>query len=231
MGDVFNGFSREVPRFYDELRENNNRDWFQVHKQRYRETVLLPMCDFIETFGPRLDGLAPFYVADPRPNGGSVFRIYRDARFSKDKTPYKEHLACQFRHQAGKDAHAPGFYMQIDHTGIRVGGGIWMPPPPKLAMIRRAIDENSAKWNIVRDDPSINKLFEGINGVSLKTAPKGYSVEHPNIVDIRRKSFFLMRQLPTEVMFSAKLLDDVEETFEAALPFMKFMTTAVDLPF
>ncbi len=185
MGE-FHGFSDELLKFYQDLHENNDRDWFQANKARYREVALLPMCDFIETFAPRLDDLAPRYIADPRPNGGSVFRIHRDVRFSKDKKPYKEHLACQFRHQAGKDAHAPGYYLHIDLEGVRMGAGIWLPPAPKLNAIRKSIDEDPDRWNEIRNDPDIIEMFDGIHGDGLKTAPKGYAKDHPNIEDLRR---------------------------------------------
>ncbi len=231
MSDDFKGFSKELVRFYEKLAQNNNRDWFQENKQRYREVALYPMCDFISAFAPRLEEIAPFYIADPRPNGGSVFRIHRDVRFSKDKKPYKEHLACQFRHQAGKDAHAPGFYLHIDLEGIRYGGGLWLPPPPKLAKIREAIDSHSKKWRAIRNDPDIISEFGEVHGDGLKTAPKGYDKDHPDIIDLRRKTFFLMKRAPLSTIFSEKLIDEVAETYTKAVPFMRFMTTAVDLSF
>ncbi|MBE7637385.1 TIGR02453 family protein [Sneathiella sp. P13V-1] len=231
MSGTFNGFSKDLLKFYEELKENNTREWFQENKPRYREVALLPMCDFIQDFAERLDDIAPRYIADPRPNGGSVFRIHRDVRFSKDKKPYKEHLACQFRHQAGKDAHAPGYYLHVDLEGVRMGCGIWMPPAPKLALIRAAINENSDRWNEIRTAPEILDMFDGIHGDGLKTTPKGYAKDHPNIEDLRRKTFFLMRKCPHDILFSEELLDVVEETYRKADPFMKFMTDAVELPF
>ena len=231
MSDDFGGFSKDLIRFYEDLSQNNDRDWFHKNKQRYREVALYPMCDFIAAIAPKLEDIAPFYVADPRPNGGSVFRIHRDVRFSKDKKPYKEHLACQFRHQAGKDAHAPGFYLHIDLEGVRYGGGLWMPPAPKLAKIRETIDAYPKKWAAIRNDPAIIQEFGDIQGEGLKTAPRGYDIDHPDIVDLRRKTFFLMKRAPLSTIFSSQLVDDVAETFTKATPFMRFMTTAVDLSY
>ena len=231
MSDDFNGFSKELIRFYEDLTQNNDRDWFHKNKQRYREAALYPMCDFITAIAPRLEDIAPFYIADPRPNGGSVFRIHRDVRFAKDKKPYKEHLACQFRHQAGKDAHAPGFYLHIDLEGVRFGGGLWLPPAPKLAKIRAAIDANPKKWAAIRNDPEIMQEFGDIQGEGLKTAPRDYDISHPDIVDLRRKTFFLMKRAPLASIFSRQLVDEVADTFAKATPFMRFMTTAVDLSF
>ena len=99
--------------FLRELKDNNNREWFKARKERYETEVVDPVTEFIENMVPRVAKISPHIVVDPRPNGGSRFRIYRDTRFSKDKSPYKTQVGCQFRHKAGKDAHAPGFYVHL----------------------------------------------------------------------------------------------------------------------
>jgi len=231
MTTEFTGFSKELVTFYEELVQNNNRDWFKANKERYREVALYPICDFISALAPYLEDIAPFYIADPRPNGGSVFRIHRDVRFARDKKPYKEHLACQFRHQAGKDAHAPGFYLHIDLEGVRYGGGLWMPPAPKLAMVRASIDAQGDRWNSIKNDPDIKAEFGDIQGDGLKRAPKGYPIDHPDIEDIRRKTFFLMKRAPLDHIFSGDLVAEVAKSYEKMTPFMRFMTASVDLTF
>ncbi|MCR9214768.1 MAG: DUF2461 domain-containing protein [Proteobacteria bacterium] len=232
MSDSFPGFPKELISFYEDLIANNNRDWFNANKQRYKDVVVYPMCDFIEAMAPRLEAIAPMYIADPRPNGGSMFRIYRDVRFSRDPKPYKEHAACQFRHQAGKDAHAPGFYVHIALDGIRFGGGVWLPPSPILAKIRGAIDQQGKKWNALKQEESFAATFPEIYGDGLKTAPKGYPKDHPNIVDLRRKTFFVMKPVDDiKRITRPDFIDEVEETFQTATPFMRFLTNAVDLPF
>ncbi|MEH6402039.1 MAG: DUF2461 domain-containing protein [Sneathiella sp.] len=231
MTSDFPGFSQNLLTFYEELVANNRREWFNVNKQRYKDEVVYPMSDFIAAIAPHLEGIAPFYVVDPRPTGGSMFRIYRDVRFSKNKTPYKEHLACQFRHQAGKNAHAPGFYVHIALDGVRFGGGVWMPSPPKLKLIRDAIDEKQDTWLSITQDPDFLDTFGGINGDSLKRAPKGYDIDHPLIEDLKKKSFFIMKGAPVTNIKSPHFLDDVVETFDKAVPFMRFLTNAVELPF
>jgi uncharacterized protein (TIGR02453 family) len=150
----FQGFPKDFFNFFEELKNNNNRDWFNANKGRYRETVVEPMCEFISAIGPRLHAISPYYTADPRPHGGSMFRIYRDTRFSKDKTPYKTHAACHFRHQAGRDAHVPGFYVHIATDGISLGAGIWRPPSKQLGQIREFIADNPSAWEkLVRSSP------------------------------------------------------------------------------
>jgi uncharacterized protein (TIGR02453 family) len=121
---TFTGFPKDFFAFFRELKENNERAWFEVNKQRFRDSVQAPMSDFIEAMAPRLAKISKHFTADPRTNGGSMFRIYRDGRFSKDKRPYKEHAACHFRHSLGKDVHAPGFYMHFASDEVFFGGGL-----------------------------------------------------------------------------------------------------------
>lgn len=232
MSQSFNGFSKDFVAFFKELKENNNRDWFAENKQRYKDVVQFPISDFIADLAPGLEEIAPYYVADPRPNRGSMFRIYRDIRFSRDQRPYKDHAACQFRHQAGRDAHAPGYYLHLADDSVRFGGGIWTPPAPKLALIRQAMDENPDRWLSITHNPDFIDYFGGLDTDHvLKKAPKGYSPDHPLIADLRKKSFFVMHSIPVSRMHSRALIDDVLEGYEKAAPFMQFMTNAVELPF
>jgi uncharacterized protein (TIGR02453 family) len=128
----FKGFRKEFFAFFRELKANNDRAWFEANKSRFRETVQAPMSDFITAMALHLSRVSKEFVADPRPNGGSMFRIHRDIRFSRDKRPYKEHGACQFRHRLGRDVHAPGFYVHLAPKEVFVGGGLWMPDPDAL---------------------------------------------------------------------------------------------------
>jgi uncharacterized protein (TIGR02453 family) len=109
----FTGFPKELYQFLSDLARNNNREWFEANKERYVQYAKEPALAFIAEMKGRLEEISQSYVADTRPNGGSMFRIYRDTRFSKDKTPYKVNIGCQFRHSAGRDAHAPGFYIHL----------------------------------------------------------------------------------------------------------------------
>lgn len=229
----FKGFPEDCLTFFTELIANNNRDWFQRNKERYKNSVVYPMSDFIAAIAPRLEAIAPMYIADPRPHGGSMFRIYRDVRFSRDPKPYKEHLACQFRHQAGRDAHAPGYYVHIAPDGVRFGGGIYLPPAPVLNKIRHFIDENPQGWQTIRRDPDFQRHFpDGIRGDSLKRAPKGFPNDHPDIMDIRRKTLFVMHPLKNvKEITRPDFVDKVEESLQRATPFMRFLTNAVELPF
>jgi len=217
--------------FFKSLARNNNRDWFNEHKSDYKKNVVEPLCVFIDEMAPRLNKISKNFNADPRPNGGSMFRIYRDVRFSKDKTPYKLHAACQFRHKVGKDAHAPGFYVHIAQDEVVFGGGIWMPPNPILNKIRDTIVDNPQEWQRIINSKPINKLCDGVRGDGLKRPPKGYDPEHRHLQDLKRKSFFAMRHEKTDIIFEKNFVDEVEATFKAAKPLMKYICFAMDIPF
>src|SRR5580692_8357471 len=148
----FKGFPKDFFAFFRELKAHNERPWFEENKQRFRDSVQAPMSDFISAMAPKLAKVSKNFVADPRPNGGSMFRIYRDVRFSKDKRPYKEHAACHFRHVLAKNVHAPGFYMHFNDDEVLFGGGMWMPEPDALAKIRDRIAKKPAAWKSVKSD-------------------------------------------------------------------------------
>ena len=139
-------FGPELFSFLTDLRANNDREWFAANKDRYERDLLEPSLAFIEDFAPRLDKISPHFRADARPSGGSLFRIYRDTRFSKDKSPYKTNLGIHFRHERAKDAHAPGYYLHIGPGEVFAGGGIWHPGTEGATRIREAIVADSERW-------------------------------------------------------------------------------------
>ena len=226
----FIGFSKDFFVFFDELKNNNNRDWFNTNKQRYLASVVKPMGEYISSMAPQLKSIAPFYKADPRAHGGSMFRIYRDTRFSKDKTPYKTHAACHFRHQAGRDAHAPGFYLHIETDRISIGGGIWRPPSKQLGQIREFIADNPSAWEKLSRSSAFRKLG-GIQGDSLKRPPRGYQPDSRHIDDLKRKSFYLMSDAAAELALSPALLTESARVFRTAARLNHFISDALELPF
>lgn len=231
MSETFAGFPRGFFAFLRELKANNNRAWFEENKQRFRESVQTPMATFIGAMVPRLRTISKNFVADPRPNGGSMFRIYRDVRFSKDKRPYKEHAACHFRHALGKDVHAPGYYMHLAPDEVFFGGGMWMPAPDALQKIRELIVKKSAAWRAIGDDRRFSKVFGEIEGEALSRAPRGFNPDHPLIADIKRKSFFAMHSSSLREAAGAKFVDEVTNVFSAASPLMKFLCNAQGVPY
>ncbi|MHA7870760.1 MAG: DUF2461 domain-containing protein [Hyphococcus sp.] len=228
---AFAGLPRDYFAFFREPKANNNRAWFNDNKQRFRKSVQEPLASFVEAMAPRLKKISRHFVADPRLNGGSVFRIYKDVRFSKDKTPYKTHGAVQFRHALGKDAHAPGFYVHLDPEEIFYGGGIWTPPSPQLLQVREAIRDNSAAWRKATAGAAFRKRFGGLRGNALTRPPRGFEADHPLIADIKRKSFFAMAEGEAAQVKKPSFCDDVEAAMKDARPMVKFLCDAVGAPF
>lgn len=226
----FQGFPKGFFNFFEDLKKNNNRDWFNANKSRYTESVVNPISEFIVCLAPALRKISRHYVADPRPHGGSMFRIYRDTRFSKDKTPYKTNAAVQFRHEAGKDAHAPGFYVHLATDEVFFGGGIWTPPGPQLGLIRDSIADNARSWARIVNAKKVKEVG-GIKGDSLKHPPRGFDAEHVHIDDLKRKSFYVMTAVPPEDALGAGFAEAVVEGFRRATPLNRFITEALEQPF
>jgi uncharacterized protein (TIGR02453 family) len=228
---AFKGLPKDFFAFFSELKENNDRAWFESNKQRFRDSVQAPMSDFIAAMAPKLAKVSRHFTADPRPNGGSMFRIYRDVRFAKDKRPYKEHAACHFRHALGKDAHAPGFYMHFGPDEVFFGGGLWVPPPDALAKIREAIAEKSVAWQQTLENAKFRNHFDGVRGEALIRPPRGFDPGHPFIEDIKKKSFYAMREETPKLAGSPALVEEVADTFASLSPLMKFLCGALDVPY
>jgi len=225
----FNGFPADLFRFFEDLQQNNNRAWFNESKDRYLESVVHPMGDFIVAMQPRLKAISGHYVADPKPHGGSMFRIYRDVRFSKDKAPYKTHAACQFRHDAGKDVHAPGFYVHLGPDEVFFGGGIWQPASRELNRIRDFIADNVRSWARIKNAKKVLDAG-GITGESLQRPPRGFDAEHVHIDDLKRKSLYVMIESRPSAAMKPEFIDLVTDAFSRAAPLNRFICDALDLP-
>ncbi len=215
--------------FLRELSENNNRDWFQANKGRYDSDVKAPLFDFIEAFGDRLPAISPHYQAIPRINGGSLFRIYRDVRFSKDKTPYKTAAALHFRHESARDVHAPGFYLHLEPGEVFVGCGIWKPDGDSVTKIRTKITEYPDQWQSAISNENFASVYK-LGGDSLKRPPRGFDPEHPLIVDLKRKDYLGSVELDEKTAYQPDFLDTYLDLCTRAVPFMRFLTEAVGLP-
>ncbi|MCY4527738.1 MAG: DUF2461 domain-containing protein [Chloroflexi bacterium] len=223
-------FTPELFQFLLELRTNNNREWFQANKDRYELHVKEPILQFIQDFEPSLHSVSTRFIADARANGGSMFRIYRDVRFSKDKSPYKTQAAVQFRHEAGRSAHAPGFYLHLAPGEVFAGVGIWHPDSASLGKIRESIDANPGKWERAAKDPDFLSDFS-IGGSSLKRPPKGFDQDHPYIEDLKRKDHIASVAFDDVDVFSPEFLDDFADVCRQASPYMEFLTTSLGLPY
>ena len=201
---MFEGFPKDSIKFFKDLAKNNNREWFGENKPRYLESVLDPALELVTDIAGPLKKVSPHFNAISKKSGGSLMRIYRDTRFSKDKTPYKLNLGVHFRHEVGKDAHAPGFYFHIDAKEIFIGAGVWRPDSKTLNQIRRLIDDDSKRWKRIKGKKAFKSVFE-IRGESLKRPPRGYEAEHPLIDDLKLKDHFCLARLKKEDIYDCLL--------------------------
>ena len=216
--------------FLRELRANNERPWFEASKARYRAEVQGPMLDFIQAFAAPLAEISPHFRADPRANGGSLFRIYRDTRFAKDKTPYKTNVGAHFRHAAGKDAHAPSFYLHLEPGMCFAGCGVWHPDSTALGRIRDAIVEQPKEWTRITTAGVFCETFR-LAGEALKRPPRGYDPEHPLIEDLKRKDFVAITDFPEAEATRPDFLDRFAAIARTGADFTAFLCNAVGVPF
>jgi uncharacterized protein (TIGR02453 family) len=223
-------FNRDLFRFLEELKCNNRREWFEENRARYERDVREPMIAFIMDFAPRLKQISAKFVADPRPIGGSMFRVYRDVRFSPDKRPYKTHAAARFPHVMGRDVHAPGFYLHLEPGTVFFGAGIWHPDPPALSKIRDFIVANPRPWKKSIADDQFRQLWE-LSGEALTRPPKGYDPAHPLIEDLKRKDFIAIASFSEADALSPSFMERFAQSCESATPLMKFLTKALAIQF
>ena len=230
MSDKFPGLDASLVKFLGQLNRNNNREWFAKNKSRYEAEVLFPALAFVEAFQPKLKKISPYFLAVPKRVGGSVMRVYRDTRFSKDKTPYKTNVGIHFRHEKGKDAYCPGFYLHIEPKECFLGAGIWHPDNPSLAKIRAAIDEDPTVWKRARDNKKFRSHFD-LAGDSLKRPPRGYNDDHQYIEDLKRKDHIGVKSFDAKSITDKTFSDDVATAFASAKPYMRFLCDALRVPF
>ncbi|MDT8320662.1 MAG: DUF2461 domain-containing protein [Xanthomonadales bacterium] len=226
----FPGFPADFFGFFEDLARNNHRDWFNDHRRRYQDSVLAPVSAFIVDMAPLLSKISRHFIADPRPQGGSMFRVRRDTRFSDDKTAYKTHTGIQFRHEAGKDAHTLSFYVHLAPDGLRYGGGIWRPPAPQLSRIRDYMADNTRAWARISQAKKVLDVG-GVRGSSLKCAPRGFNPEHVHIEDLKRKSLYVMAEGSPAAALEPDFTARVDEAFRRAGPLNRFLGKALELPF
>ncbi len=222
-------FAPALFRFLRDLRKNNDRDWFLAPKEVYERDVREPALDFIAMFEPSLRRISAHLVADARPVGGSLFRIHRDVRFSKDKRPYKTHVGIHFRHEAAEGAHAPGFYLQLEPGDVFAAAGIWQPDGAVLADVRDAIAESPAAWRrAVRAREFASRW--ALAGESLVRVPRGYDPEHPFAEDLKRKSYIAHTGFTERDACAPDFAERLADAWRASAPLMRFLARALDLP-
>ncbi|MBI5430479.1 MAG: DUF2461 domain-containing protein [Nitrosomonadales bacterium] len=223
-------FTQATLKFLDELENNNNRAWFEDNKPRYESLVREPALEFIGAMDPVLKTFAPHFRAEPRKVGGSLMRVFRDTRFSRDKTPYKTNIGIQFRHELGKDVHAPGFYVHVATDECFFGVGCWHPDPDALGKLRDFVANKPEKWFAARDDKKFAAQWT-LSGDSLTRPPRGYDANHPAIADIKRKDFVALAPLSIKEITGTGLVKLAGKRFAETAPLMKFLCEALKVSY
>ena len=236
-------FSAGSFKFLRALARNNRRDWFQAHKEDYEALVKAPALRLIADLAQPLKRLSPQLVADPRPVGGSLFRIYRDTRFAKDKTPYKTHAGMTFFHAATRRAarglagtaalgrlDAPVLYLHLEPGECFMGGGIWHPQPPTLKRIRDFISDNPSSWQAATRSRSFSRHY-ALTGESLTRPPRGYNPAHKLIEDLKRTDFVASSALSDRELLRADLPRRLIERYRVLRPMLEWQCLALNLEF
>lgn len=226
-------FTRGVFDFLNELESNNERAWWEDNKDRYISTIREPALEFINDFDSRLKKISSHFAADSRTVGGSLMRPYRDVRFSKDKTPYKTNVGIQFRHEQGKDVHAPGFYLHLEPRSCFAGVGLWTPEAPVARAIRQAIHDDPAEWKKAAKGKAFADKWSIAPDESemLKRVPKEFDDGHPYPDDLRMKSFIAGARLSQAQVTSEGFDAELAGMFTKASAFTRFLCDAVGIPF
>jgi uncharacterized protein (TIGR02453 family) len=223
-------FSTQTFAFMEALAANNNREWFSAHKEDYHQHVRDPFLALIEAMQTPLAEISSLYRADPKPIGGSLFRIHRDARFSKDKSPYKTWAGARFFHERRKQTAAPSFYLHIAPDDCFLGAGIWQPEADTLKKIRNFFIENPSAWEQATQSKTFRSQLR-LGGDSASRPPRGFDAAHPLIEDIKRKDFVAVRSITNAQACHKGLIDQLVAGFKTCAPMVDYLCAALELEF
>jgi uncharacterized protein (TIGR02453 family) len=218
-------FSPALFQFLRDLQANNEREWFQANRDRYEADVKGPMAAFIMAFAEPLARINRHFLADPRGNGGSMFRINRDTRFSANKDPYKSNVGAQFRHRdCSKDVHAPGFYLHLQPGECFISAGLWRPDPAALHKVREWIVAHPRQWQ------ALGKAGIAVSGEAQKRVPAGFDPGHPLAEDLKLKDFYTHTPIQDREVCAPDFLDRFTAVCQGNAPLMAFLTKGLGLP-
>jgi uncharacterized protein (TIGR02453 family) len=212
-------------KFIKDLAENNNREWFAVHKDDY-EVAKAEVLVLVAALLKAVSEVDPLVSGDTDPKK-SLMRIYRDVRFSKNKDPYKKNFGIWFSAKS-KGGNEPGYYLNIQPGNSFVAGGYWMPEAPHLKLIRQEIDYNIGDFLAIIDEPNFAKSFKLSSSNALKNAPKGYDPSDPNIQYLKLKSFEVLKKIDDEEFFKTEIVNKLKSSFQTIYPLVAFLRNAID---
>ncbi len=220
----FRGFPPETLKFLRQLKRNNNRSWFQERKELYETKVRQPLIDLVIALGGAMQAFAPEMIVDPPK---VIYRIYRDTRFSSDKTPYKTQISAFFVPRGMSKSNAAGLYVQIDPDEILIAGGVYMPGSAELRASRSQVAERWQELREIVDIREMKKKFGGLQGEKLSRAPLGYPTDHPAIEYLKYKHYLVWRTEPATIAETPKLFPLVLTSFTTMLPLVRFLNEAI----
>ena len=215
----------EILQFLTELGQNNNREWFQANKDRHDALRQ----SFIEEVQQLINRIALF---DPEIAGleakDCLFRIYRDIRFSPDKTPYKTHFAAYMASCGGRGSERSGYYIHLEPGSCLLSGGVWCPPPALLKKLRQDIYDHIDEFVAILENPAFKKTFPTMEGEVLKRMPAGYPADFKYDEILRHKDFSVASYKPDAFFSASDWMDQSVDCFKQLLPFNRFLNYTVD---
>lgn len=216
----FAGFPKEGLTFLQDLKANNTREWFTPRKPVFEASVKAPMVALVEAINSELAGFDPDYMTEP---AKAIYRIYRDTRFSNDKTPYKTHIAANL-HKQGADKHAAaGYYFSVGADEIELAAGVYMPGPEELLRLRQFISANFEEFSALAADKAVTKLVGPLQGDALSRPPKGFSPDDPAIEWLKKKQwYYYKKDLDLGLALTPKLLPELIKRLKAMKPMVEF---------
>lgn len=210
--------------FLEDLGRNNNREWFNTNKQLYLDDVRDAMSRLIIELQTPLHEISTKLNVDPKPHGGSMTRIYRDTRFSKDKSPYKTAMACHFAHGKGQHNYYLGYFLHLSPEECRLGGGIWQPPTDMTYKLRQLIYDHTDEWDTLMKASTFTNHYDGMVGDQLKRVPKQFNPGHPYADDLRRKNFGFSKVIRGSSVLKNSFVNETAAAYQALVPILEFFT-------
>lgn len=224
-------FSDKSLKFLRALARHNERAWFHAHKADYEQHVRAPFQRLLGDLQPDLRAVSDHYRADPKPVGGSLFRIQRDTRFSGDKAPYKPWQGARLFHARSREVPAPSFYLHLQPGRCFVGAGLWHPDTATQRRVRQFIVDNPGNWQAAVHAPSFRRRYALEETEMLVRPPRGYPPDFAFIDDLRHRNFVASRAIADATMTGPRLRTVLARDLQALAPLVDYLCAALDLDF
>jgi uncharacterized protein (TIGR02453 family) len=220
MNSKFPGFSPDAIAFLRALKRNNRREWFQPRKEKYEQLIKQPMLELVSCLNEEFARFAPEYIT---PSQKALYRIYRDTRFSKDKTPYKTHVSAIFPRHTAIKREGSVFYFHFTEKELLVFGGVWGPERDELLAYRTLLQEHYEEFQTLLADKKLKRSVGGLQGEQLSRMPKGFPVDHPAEELLRHRQWYLENTFDIKLLTSPRLVTEIARHFEVMAPFVEFL--------